>query len=86
MEIGSSADRPGFIIGVDIGGTKVAGGLVAPSGEIRYHTRVPMAATVDRSRVLLRLLKPSIRFAPRPQALTALAGDRYLRSRPAGSE
>jgi glucokinase len=44
MEIGSSADRPGFIIGVDIGGTKVAGGLVAPSGEIRYHTRVPMAA------------------------------------------
>ena len=44
MEIGSSADRPGFIIGVDIGGTKVAAGLVAPGGEIRYHTRVPMAA------------------------------------------
>lgn len=44
MEIGSSPDRPGFIIGVDIGGTKVAAGLVAPGGEIRYHTRVPMAA------------------------------------------
>jgi glucokinase len=43
MEIGSSPERPGFIIGVDIGGTKVAAGLVAPDGEIRYHTRVPMA-------------------------------------------
>jgi glucokinase len=32
----------GFIIGVDIGGTKVAAGLVAPGGEIRHHTRVPM--------------------------------------------
>jgi glucokinase len=35
----------GFIIGVDIGGTKVAAGLVAAGGEIRYHTRVPMAST-----------------------------------------
>jgi glucokinase len=44
MEIGSSPVKPGFTIGVDIGGTKVAAGLVAPSGEIRYHTRVSMAA------------------------------------------
>lgn len=44
MEIGSSPVRPGFIIGVDIGGTKVAAGLVAPGGEIRYHTRIPMVA------------------------------------------
>ena len=44
METASSSVQPGFIIGVDIGGTKVAAGLVAPSGEIRYHTRVPMAA------------------------------------------
>jgi glucokinase len=34
----------GFIIGVDIGGTKVAAGLVAPGGEIRHQTRVPMAS------------------------------------------
>jgi glucokinase len=34
----------GFIVGVDIGGTKVAAGLVASSGEIRHHTRVPMAS------------------------------------------
>jgi glucokinase len=32
----------GFIIGVDIGGSKIAAGLVLPTGEIRYHTRIPM--------------------------------------------
>lgn len=32
-------------IGVDVGGTKVAAGLVNSSGEISYHTRVPMVAT-----------------------------------------
>ncbi len=33
------------ILGVDIGGTKVAAGLVNPQGEILYKTRVPMVAT-----------------------------------------
>ena len=37
----------GFMVGVDIGGTKVAAGMVAPSGEIRFHTRVPMVANHD---------------------------------------
>ena len=32
-------------IGVDIGGTKVAAGLVDAGGEIAYKTRVPMVAT-----------------------------------------
>ncbi|MGB7130632.1 MAG: ROK family protein, partial [Candidatus Sulfotelmatobacter sp.] len=32
-------------IGVDVGGTKVAAGLVNSSGEISHHTRVPMVAT-----------------------------------------
>ncbi len=32
------------ILGVDIGGTKVAAGLVNPQGEILYKTRVPMVA------------------------------------------
>ena len=32
----------GFVVGVDIGGSKIAAGLVTPDGEIRYHTRVPM--------------------------------------------
>ncbi len=31
-------------IGVDVGGTKVAAGLVNPAGEITLHTRVPMPA------------------------------------------
>ncbi|HYL15487.1 MAG TPA: ROK family protein [Terriglobales bacterium] len=37
--------KNGFVIGVDIGGTKVAAGLVDGSGEIRYQTRTPMVAT-----------------------------------------
>jgi len=32
------------VIGVDIGGTKVAAGLVRATGEILFHTRQPMAA------------------------------------------
>jgi glucokinase len=39
--------RGGFAIGVDIGGTKVATGLVDSGGEIHYQTRVPMVATGD---------------------------------------
>jgi len=36
-----------MIIGVDIGGTKVAAALVAADGEIRQKTRVPMVSTGD---------------------------------------
>jgi glucokinase len=35
----------GLFLGVDIGGTKVAAGLVNNRGEILYKTRVPMVAT-----------------------------------------
>ncbi len=35
------------ILGVDIGATKVAAGLVDGSGEILYHTRVPMVGHED---------------------------------------
>src|SRR6476646_2032003 len=44
MEAVSSSTQTGFIIGVDIGGSKVAAGLVTPGGEIRHRTRVPMVA------------------------------------------
>lgn len=37
-----SGDR--HLIGVDVGGTKVAAGLVNTAGEITYQTRTPMAA------------------------------------------
>jgi glucokinase len=33
-----------YFIGVDVGGTKVAAGLVNSAGEIKYQTRVPMVA------------------------------------------
>jgi glucokinase len=34
-----------YFIGVDVGGTKVAAGLVNSSGEITHQTRVPMVST-----------------------------------------
>lgn len=42
METASSSIPTGFTVGVDIGGSKIAAGLVTPTGEIRYHTRIPM--------------------------------------------
>src|SRR6266446_276347 len=33
-----------YFIGVDVGGTKVAAGLVNPAGEITHQTRIPMVA------------------------------------------
>jgi len=40
----SAFDQDGLIIGVDVGGTKVAAGLVQPDGTITKQLRVPMAA------------------------------------------
>lgn len=37
--------RDAHFIGVDVGGTKIAAGLVNSTGEITHHTRIPMAAT-----------------------------------------
>jgi glucokinase len=42
-----------LVIGVDIGGTKVAAGLVDHSGEILYHTRIPMVSTDGAARALV---------------------------------
>ena len=39
-----SGDRDRLVIGVDVGGTKVAAGLVQPDGAITKQLRVPMAA------------------------------------------
>src|SRR5271166_6496439 len=36
-----------MIVGVDIGGTKVAAALVTAEGEIRHKVRVPMVSTGD---------------------------------------
>jgi glucokinase len=36
--------QDGLVVGVDVGGTKVAAGLVDECGEIRSHMRIPMAS------------------------------------------
>jgi glucokinase len=40
----SEALEPGLVIGVDVGGTKVAAGLVDATGTILYQNRTPMVA------------------------------------------
>ncbi|MFZ1006118.1 MAG: ROK family protein [Candidatus Sulfotelmatobacter sp.] len=49
--------RDHLVIGVDIGGTKVAAGLVDPSGEILYHTRMPMVSTCGAAGALAPVTK-----------------------------
>jgi glucokinase len=41
--------REGLVVGVDVGGTKVAAGLVDRDGEIRAQTRAPMVGNGDAS-------------------------------------
>ena len=41
-ETGRAQSQDGFVVGVDVGGTKVAAGLVDNNGEIRQHTKIPM--------------------------------------------
>lgn len=62
-------------IGVDIGGTKVAAGLVNGGGYITYKTRVPMVATSDAA-TGFAAVKAAIDavFAAVPEARGAVAG------------
>src|SRR5260370_18558609 len=53
----SVAVRDDLVIGVDIGGTKVAAGLVDPSGETLCHTRNPMVSNDGASRGLASVTK-----------------------------
>jgi glucokinase len=48
--------QDGFVIGVDIGGTKVAAGLVDRDGDIRTQTRTPMVPTGEASAGLRAVL------------------------------
>jgi len=41
----NSVSKAAHLIGVDVGGTKVAAGLVNTDGEIVHQTRIPMVAT-----------------------------------------
>src|ERR1700730_8281393 len=42
-----SSDQNNYVIGVDVGGTKVAAGFVNHTGEISHVTRVPMVSDGD---------------------------------------
>lgn len=53
----SVAVREGLVIGVDVGGTKVAAGLVDESGEILCHNRNPMVSKSDAATALAAVIK-----------------------------
>jgi glucokinase len=40
----AAQSQNGYVIGVDVGGTKVAAGLVDSNGEIKQQTKIPMSA------------------------------------------
>src|SRR3989442_6189544 len=62
-------------LGVDIGGTKVAAGLVDAVGAIQFQTRVPMAAHGDAAAGLASVRNAvEAVFAERPDARATLAG------------
>ncbi len=62
-------------LGVDIGGTKVACGLVDAAGTVLFQTRVPMASGKDAAAGLASVLSAvSAVFVENPGARDALAG------------
>jgi glucokinase len=62
-------------LGVDIGGTKVAAGLVDAQGAILFQTRVPMPAREDAAAGFAALERAiHAVFAAQPQARASLAG------------
>lgn len=68
-----TAERP--TLGVDIGGTKVAAGLVDAGGAILFQTRVPMIAN-DSAEAGFGCLVNAVNavFAARPDVRSSLAG------------
>jgi glucokinase len=70
----SSATRQ-LTVGIDIGGTKVAAGLVDSKGKVLFKTRVPMVATGDAA-AGFAAVKNAIDavFAARPRSRKNLAG------------
>jgi len=64
-----------FTLGIDVGGTKIAAGLVDTQGKILYQTRVPMPAREDAA-AGFAALESAIKavFAAQPQARDALTG------------
>ena len=73
MKEKATAERP--TLGVDIGGTKVAAGLVDAGGAILFQTRVPMIAN-DSAEAGFGCLVNAVNavFAARPDVRSSLAG------------
>jgi glucokinase len=64
-----------YFLGVDVGGTKVAAGLVDAAGNILFHTRVPMVATADAATGFAAVVNGiNAVFAAKPDARASLAG------------
>ena len=64
-----------MIIGVDIGGTKVAAGLVDSAGEITHKTRVPMIPARDAATGFAAVVDAvEAVFAAAPEARAAVTG------------
>jgi len=66
-----------YFIGVDVGGTKVAAGLVNSAGEITHRTRVPMAAAdADAGLAAVTSAIDSVRAAadPNPESRGLISG------------
>lgn len=64
-----------FALGVDIGGTKVAAGLVDPQGTILFHTRAAMPAR-ESAAAGFAAVQSAIEavYAARPEARSGLSG------------
>ncbi|MGB7284430.1 MAG: ROK family protein [Candidatus Acidiferrum sp.] len=68
-------DAPTLSLGVDIGGTKVAAGLVDPDGTILFQTRVPMPARGSAAEGFAAVQSAiEAVFAAQPEARSHLTG------------
>jgi glucokinase len=71
----SAALRDDLVIGVDIGGTKVAAGLVDPSGRVLSHTRNPMVCSDGAAPALAAVTQAIETVSAKARSI---AGDRNL--------
>src|SRR5947209_19754769 len=64
-----------YTLGVDVGGTKVAAGLVDADGQIVFQTRTPMPAH-ENAKAGFAALEHAVNtvFAAKPQARAAITG------------
>jgi glucokinase len=71
----SEAKQSGLVVGVDVGGTKVAAGLVDSYGEIKSQTRTPMVASGTAAAGLAAVTSAiDSLFKSDPQARTSIRG------------